>query len=135
MRNKPGLLPKWLFIYTMAKTAYILVAHKDYLNIISPWNPGSAYTYLAFLLGISRLLASRNATKIGFYSAIAGSFLAEGVFFIYSGFQGVYPIQRVIVETFLALFTVGWMIFLYPYYLLEDSESREKLKDKSAKHQ
>lgn len=135
MGNKPGLLPKWLFIYTMIKTIYILVVHKDHLNIASSRNSESVYAYLALLLGIARLLASRKATRIGFYSSIAGSFLVEGIFFVYCGLRGLYSIQRVVVETFLALFTVGWMIFLYPYYILEDNHSREKLKGKYAKHQ
>ncbi|AFN82488.1 hypothetical protein EROM_020130 [Encephalitozoon romaleae SJ-2008] len=135
MGNKPGLLPKWLFIYTIIKTIYILVVHKDHLNVASSWDSGSVYAYLALLLGIARLLASRKATRVGFYSSIAGSFLAEGVFFIYSGLRGLYSVQRVIVETFLVLFTVGWMIFLYPYYLLEDNDSQEKLKVKYVKHQ
>ncbi|CAD25053.1 hypothetical protein [Encephalitozoon cuniculi GB-M1] len=136
MGNKPGLLPKWLFVYTILKAMYVLVAYKDHLAATSRgWELGSAYVYLTLLLGITRLLSSRKITIVGFYSSIAISFLAEGLFFVYGGFRGIYSIHRMLVEAFFVLFTLGWMIFLYPYYLLEDKELPKKPRDESVKHQ
>lgn len=136
MGNKPGLLPKWLFVYTMLKTVSVLAIYRNDLGIFgSKWRSGSVYVYLALLLGIARLLASRKIARPGFYSWIATSFLAEGMFFVYGGVCGIYSIYRVIAEAFLVLFTLGWMVFLYPYYLLEDGEGRRRLGNKSEKHQ
>ncbi|ADM11015.1 uncharacterized protein Eint_020140 [Encephalitozoon intestinalis ATCC 50506] len=135
MKNKPGLLPKWLFIYTMSKTIYIFIKYKNHLSISRHLDSGSMHTYFALVLGATRLIASRKITMVEFYSSIAASFLAEGLFFVCLGFCGIYPIHRVLVETFLSLFTLAWMVFLYPYYLLEDSEPPSKSKEKSVKHQ
>lgn len=127
MTSKPGLLPKWLFTYTALRIVYILAVHRHHLNIFrSSQKSRSAYVYLAFVLGLTRLLASRRITRFGFYSSIAASFLAEGVFFIYGGLSDTYPLHRVVLEVFLALFTLGWMVFLYPYYLLEGKEQKRE---------
>lgn len=123
MTNKPGLLPKWLFMYTALKTMYTLAIYRDHFNIFSNVRrSGSTCIYLECLLGIFRLLASRKVTRFGFYFSIAASFLVEGLFFAYEGFTKMYSLRKVFFEAFIALFTVGWMVFLYPYYLLEDKE-------------
>lgn len=126
MANKQGLLPRWLFAYTALRTLYILAAHKDHFSVYSSVHKSTSLSvYLAFLLGVFRLAASRRVTQVGFYFSIAASFLAEGLFFVYGGLAGVYSIGRVAAEVALALFTLAWMLFLYPYYLLKEKDLQD----------
>ncbi|KAM0671580.1 hypothetical protein CWI42_020670 [Ordospora colligata] len=127
MTNKPGLLPKWLVAHTAIKATYLLIVNNrnsiGFLNSIRSMKP--SYVHIALLLSFARLMSLKRITKSRFYIMIAASFFAEGVFFIYGGIHGIYSKMRVLSEVFLDVFTLAWMVFLYPYYLVDVEDERK----------
>ncbi|KAH9412086.1 hypothetical protein HK407_02g03100 [Ordospora pajunii] len=129
MTNKPGLLPKWLVAHTAIKAMYMLAVNNrksiDFLDGIRSMK--FSYAHLTLLLSFARLMSLKRITKSRFYIMIAVSFFAEGVFFIYGGIYGTYSKVRVLSEVFLDVFTLAWMVFLYPYYLVDIDDERKSL--------
>jgi uncharacterized membrane protein YjjP (DUF1212 family) len=127
MASKPGLLPKWVFLHTLMRSLFILADYRQHFNILTTdQKPKSIFVYLALTCGIFRVLAARRVTIRSYYMAIGISFLAEAVFFICEKYTGAYGTVRVVFEVFLSMFTLAWMVFLYPYYLLEKKDMKRE---------
>jgi Ca2+/Na+ antiporter len=134
MSNKPGLLPKWIFLHTLMRSLFILVDYRQHFNILSTAQKSkSIFVYLALICGVFRVLAARKVTIRSFYVAIGASFLAEAAFFIYEKYTGAYGTVRVFSEVLLSVFTLAWMVFLYPYYLLDKKDAGKDAKTKEIK--
>ncbi|KAF7683598.1 hypothetical protein TCON_1195 [Astathelohania contejeani] len=120
---KIGLLPKWLFISTTLRIIILMTKHTKLLSHIHKEIDNRDLIYLQFGMGMIRYIGIRKIQSKCIYITLAISFILEAIFFIIGYKHGCYSLKRVIMEVTLACFSLGWMMFLYPYYLVDESKS------------
>jgi hypothetical protein len=126
MKSKYGLLPYYLKLYTIFRSLFIFIEHKKYINI-SHMTPSVFFLSLIVTLSIVRLYCLRNIRLYLFYIFIGFSFIVEGVSFLYYRNLVYFGKTRVIFELSLSLFTITIMVYLYPYYLLNNKSEDKQL--------
>lgn len=132
MKSKYGLLPYYLKLYTIFRSMFIFIEHKKYINITKV-TPSVFFLTLIITLSIVRLYCLRNIGRYIFYIFIGLSFIVEGLFFLYYRNLVYFGKTRVIFELCLSLFTIIIMVYLYPYYLLNDKSEDQKITDSKKK--
>ncbi|KAL0265999.1 UNVERIFIED_CONTAM: hypothetical protein PYX00_011716 [Menopon gallinae] len=82
------------------------------------------FVYASFFLACVRLL---GVTKIspGMYTLVALSYMVEVCWFAVALYFRCFSVHRVSFEIAIALFSLSWMIFLYPYYLIKTEDRRK----------
>ncbi|EOB14202.1 hypothetical protein NBO_33g0008 [Nosema bombycis CQ1] len=112
MPKEQGLLPYYLRLYTFVKVFYLLFEQVFRKNLLIP----KLYVQLMGLLSITRLLTLRKMTSSLIYFFIILALLTECLILIY--LRKHFDSLRFCLEIGPNLFTIGFMIYLYPYYLL-----------------
>lgn len=121
MNRKTGLLPKCLFLSIIVRIICII---SNTIELSKPL-PGCRYlNYLNLAASCMRLFGIIR-TNLLFYVIIATSYIFELTLFFVSFYLKCISKSRLIVESIVSIFSVLWMIFLYPYYLIK-TESRSK---------
>lgn len=129
MRRKTGLLPKWLFLNAFIR---ILCVFLEYKARKLEFGTGHwIFIYFSLALACIRLFGVVKINLI-FYVLVAFSYLLEILWLLAVWYSSRFSTVRFIAEVLIALFSLGWVVFLYPYYLLrtEDESNKEDCKDK-----
>lgn len=121
MKHKKGLLPKCIFLSTTIKITLIL--YSLIYNYMKNKRIIFNYYYIAhFLLIVLRLVNIKNLCKPSFFIFITGTFILDVVIYAFEVKKSVVAM----VEIFLTVLCIGWMVFLYPYYLVGNDEKKSK---------
>lgn len=122
MPRKTGLLPKWLLLSTIIRTACIMFEHRMKVPPIE--TSRRVFVYVSFFLACVRLL---GVTKINpaLYTLVALSYVAEVCWFAVALYFECFSALRVTFEIVMALFSLSWMVFLYPYYLIKPEDQKK----------
>lgn len=120
-KNKSGLLPKWIYVATTIKITLILcVLLKS--TFIDKHPLTFNYFYIAHFLLISlRLLNVKRIRNTRVFIFITLTFCVDIIIYLFERRLGV-CIYRTVFEVLFSIFSILWMVFLYPYYLV-DGES------------
>ncbi|TBU00166.1 hypothetical protein CWI38_0236p0040 [Hamiltosporidium tvaerminnensis] len=130
MRHKKGLLTKWLLLISISR--FIIIIKEIYDNYNTKptiENKRTLFIFLSFILGLTRIISIRKITHSYVYLTITLSFLFEGFLYIFERFKESVGVIRVSLEILIALFSFFWMIFLYPYYLVDSNNFIEEKTD------
>lgn len=122
MPRKTGLLPKWLLLSTIVRTACIMFEHRMKAPPIEVSR--RVFVYVSFFLACVRLLGVTKISPV-LYILVALSYVAEVCWFAVALYFGCFSALRVTFEIVIALFSLSWMIFLYPYYLIKTDDRRK----------
>lgn len=119
MQRKSGLLPKWLFLNTVIRSICLFLEDSNAFGILGLNR--KIYVYFTFLWACARLF---GITKINsaFYIFLMVSYVLEILWFTVAGYYKCFSAIRVVFEVVLSIFSLAWLVFLYPYYLLDGKE-------------
>lgn len=124
MNFPSGLLPKWIYFTTLFKLSSIIYY---FIGIFFASKIRFNYFYiLQFLIVLIRFLSVKHLRiKIVFWFTTF-SFLIDIVFFVVEWVMFRVGIYKTVGQVFFCLFSIMWMIFLHPYYLMKDENENEK---------
>lgn len=125
MQRKTGLLPKWLFLSTIIRMMSVFVENR----VRMPDSKASHWMFVYLSLGVAciRLLGVLKVNLV-FYILLAMSYVLEICWLLSAWYSNCFSAFRVVCEVLIALFSLSWIVFLYPYYLLKKDEDSDKEK-------
>ncbi|EPR78489.1 hypothetical protein SLOPH_1680 [Spraguea lophii 42_110] len=124
MASSPGLLPRWLFFYTIVRLAIIfpldMFKSKKFIGIDNIRN-----IFFFCLQIITRLIGLKSLKSTYFYVIVSMSFLIDILFFLLENVRNSYSYTRIVIEITVSVISFIWMVFLHPYYLLYPLDVKE----------
>ncbi|KCZ81813.1 hypothetical protein H312_00712 [Anncaliia algerae PRA339] len=121
MDNKSGLLPKWLILSTTLHLIFIISQiYMQYIKTDFKVALFSSFLCVIKLIGIKRM------GSVFFYVVVALATAIHSILFILFGVRKIVNLNWCLFEVILGILTLGWMIFLYPYYLMQEDINHKK---------
>lgn len=116
MQRKGGLLPKWLFVNTAIRTALLFLGDRMKVSSAVPYS--RIFVYSSLFLAFVRVVGIKKINPLS-YTLVGMSYILEVVWFVTAWRFKCFSPARVAFEVVTAVFSLGWMVFLYPYYLVK----------------
>ncbi|RVD93357.1 hypothetical protein TUBRATIS_001170 [Tubulinosema ratisbonensis] len=120
-QNKSGLLPKWLFLSTTLHLIFIIS------QLYFPYvKTEPSVVICSTILCCIKLVGIKRMGSCLFYLVVA---IATGIdvgFFVWFGVKKIVNMNWCLFEVILGVLTLGWMVFLYPYYLMDENINDRK---------
>lgn len=122
MPRKTGLLPKWLLLSTIIRMACIMFEHRMKVPPIETCR--KVFVYVSFFLTCVRLLGVAKINP-ALYTLVALSYIVEVCWFAVALYFKCFSALRITFEIVMTLFSLSWMVFLYPYYLVKPEDQKK----------